>query len=67
MSGRPPFGRPPRGFGRPMFRGIENGNLFLLNYSLLYLGRGLPPMRGGYGYDGDFEGKFFKDYFQINQ
>ncbi|CAF1263122.1 unnamed protein product [Adineta ricciae] len=35
MGGRPPFGRPPRGFGGPMMRG-----------------RGRPPMRGGFGYDG---------------
>jgi len=40
MVGRPPFGRPPRGFGGPMMRG-----------------RGRPPMRGGYGYDGDFNGR----------
>jgi len=40
MVGRPPFGRPPRGFGGPMMRG-----------------RGRPPMRGGYGYDGDFAGR----------
>jgi Y-box-binding protein 1 len=40
MMGRPPFGRPPRGFGGPMMRG-----------------RGRPPMRGGYGYDGDFAGR----------
>jgi Y-box-binding protein 1 len=39
MVGRPPFGRPPRGFGGPMIRG-----------------RGRPPLRGGYGYDGDFPG-----------
>jgi len=41
MVGRPPFGRPPRGFGGPMMRG----------------GRGRPPMRGGYGYDGNFAGR----------
>jgi len=41
MVGRPPFGRPPRGFGGPMMRG----------------GRGRPPFRGGYGYDGDFAGR----------
>jgi len=41
MMGRPPYGRPPRGFPGPMFRG-----------------RGRPPLRGGYGYDGDFEGNF---------
>jgi len=41
MMGRPPFGRPPRGFGGPMMRG----------------GRGRPPFRGGYGYDGDFSGR----------
>jgi len=41
MMGRPPFGRPPRGFGGPMMRG----------------GRGRPPFRGGYGYDGDFAGR----------
>jgi len=40
MGGRPPFGRPPRGFGGPMQRG-----------------RGRPPFRGGYGYDGDFAGR----------
>jgi len=40
MGGRPPFGRPPRDFGPPMFRG-----------------RGRPPFRGGYGYDGDFAGR----------
>jgi Y-box-binding protein 1 len=40
MVGRPPFGRPPRGFGGPMIRG-----------------RGRPPLRGGYGYDGDFAGR----------
>jgi len=40
MVGRPPFGRPPRGFGGPMLRG-----------------RGRPPLRGGYGYDGDFGGR----------
>lgn len=40
MVGRPPFARPPRGFGGPMPRG-----------------RGRPPMRGGYGYDGDFAGR----------
>jgi len=40
MVERPPFGRPPRGFGGPMFRG-----------------RGRPPMRGGYGYDGDLAGR----------
>jgi cold shock CspA family protein len=41
MGGRPPFGRPPRGFGGPMMRG----------------GRGRPPFRGGYGYEGDFAGR----------
>jgi len=40
MFGGPPFGRPPRGFGGPMFRG-----------------RGRPPLRSGFGYDGDFSGR----------
>jgi len=40
MVGRPPYGRPPRGFGGPVIRG-----------------RGRPPFRGGYGYDGDFAGR----------
>jgi len=41
MGGRPPFGRPPRAFGGPMIRGRG----------------GRPPLRGGYGYDGDFAGR----------
>jgi len=57
MGGRPPYGRPPRGFGGPMLRGIENLQSFLLNSRLFYLGRGRPPLRGGYGYDGDFAGR----------
>ncbi len=57
MVGRPPFGRPPRGFGGPMIRGIENSNSCLINSTLFCLGRGRPPLRGGYGYDGDFAGR----------
>jgi cold shock CspA family protein len=44
MAGRP-FGQ-PRGFGRPP-RGFGGP---------MIRGRGRPPMRGGYGYDGDFAG-----------
>lgn len=40
MIGRPPFSRPPRGFGGPMLRG-----------------RGRPPMRGAFGYEGDLGGR----------
>jgi hypothetical protein len=36
MVGRPPFGRPPRGFGGPMIRGMLIPSHFL-SYILLYL------------------------------
>jgi len=62
--GRPPFGRPPpRDFGGPMIRGgIKISNHFSwINFMMFYLGRGRPPFRGGYGYDGDFSGNFLQN------
>lgn len=58
MGSRPPFGRPPRGFGGPMMRGMKkNSFLTLLNVNWFYLGRGRPPLRGGFGFDGSFGGR----------
>jgi hypothetical protein len=38
--------------------------IFSLHLSSFDLGRGRPPFRGGYGYDGDFAGIFLKDYLK---
>ena len=58
MVGRPPFGRPPRGFGGPMLRGTAGyvDHRCLSNDAFSSQGRGRPPMRGAFGYEGDLGG-----------
>ena len=59
MVGRPPFARPPRGFGGPMLRGTTVSMVHRClssDASSPSSGRGRPPMRGAFGYEGDLGG-----------